>query len=303
MNKLLLTFVLTLILTMSTYAQSKLKVITTVPDLAEIVRKIGGVHVEVESLLDGSEDAHFADASPGYIRRVADADIVCAVGLELEVGWLPKVLEKSGNAKVQPGGKGYCEAGKTVVVLDKPTGSTDRSHGDVHAAGNPHYNLSPEALTQASFEIEKVLVSHKPELELEFKKNSAAFQGEMKELGNTVRAKLAGLKDAPLMMEYHKEFSYFFKYYGLKSFGTIEEKPGVLPSTARIANVAESAKKASVHLALAAHYTPEKHLKRFTEVSGVPSKRVATFVQKNNEALNTIKKVQLNLLSVVLSAR
>ena len=100
------------------------------------------------------------DAS-GFVLKVAQADMVCLNGLELEVGWLPKVLAKTGNAKIQPGGDGYCDLGGAVTVLDKPTGTVDRSMGD-NPAGNPHYGLSPKALAEASTVVERTLSRLRP---------------------------------------------------------------------------------------------------------------------------------------------
>ena len=126
---------------LSSIALAKIKVVATLPDVAEVVRAIGGTEVDVNTLLSGSEDPHYADARPDYILKVSRADVVCAIGLDLEIGWLPKVLDKSGNAKVQSGGTGFCELGHTVKPLEVPTGVIDRSLGDVHPHGNPHFKI------------------------------------------------------------------------------------------------------------------------------------------------------------------
>ena len=130
------------------FAES-LRVVTTTTDLAWLTKQIGGDEVEVTSLLSGEEDPHYVDAVPRFIHLVANADIVCVVGMDLEIGWMPKVLSKSANAQVQPGGKGYCETGKGVEALDVITNDVDRSMGDVHPDGNPHFQLSPLHMAQA----------------------------------------------------------------------------------------------------------------------------------------------------------
>ena len=96
---------------------------------------------------------------PHFISKVANADMFCLVGLDLEVGWAPKVLSRSGNSKVQPGGKGYCETGKTIKALNVPTGRIDRSQGDIHAMGNPHYHLGPTALLQGAQTVLETLIN------------------------------------------------------------------------------------------------------------------------------------------------
>lgn len=287
-------------------AEGKIKVVATLPDLAEVVRDIGGDRVDVSSLLSGPEDAHFMDASPAFVLKVARAQVVCLVGLELEIGWLPKVLSKSGNADIQPGGKGYCDTGAGIDVLEKPTGPTDRSMGDVHPAGNPHFTLSPAALSQAAVVIEKSLARVQPDQEAFFQARLKAFQARMTKLKNEVAAILkpvtANKSAAQEVIQYHKEFTYFFTLYGIKSFGTIEEKPGVPPSAARLARQAAAAKGAHVRLALGALHSPEKHLIRFQELSGIPYQRVPSQVQLGDENWNSIEKLQKGLARIIVKA-
>lgn len=300
-------FCLTLILlgSVTTAAVEKIKVVTTLPDLAEVVRTVGGDKVEVDSLLKGSEDSHFLDAVPTYIRLIANSDVVCFMGLDLESGWLPKVLSKSGNAKVQPGGLGYCEMGKAVSVLEKPSGNVDRSMGDVHLYGNPHFNLSPKALSEAAVVVEKTLSETRPEFSEDFKKGLKNFQSQMTSLKESVDKKIKPLqyvsRGRPLVIEYHKEFTYFFNVYGLKSFGSIEDKPGVPPSATRLSDVAKGAKASKVCMAFAALYTPDNQLQKFSEISGIAFKKLPAMVQKNNEKFNTIEKLQNALVESVLS--
>ena len=226
-----------------------LKVITSTTDLAWAAREIGKDKVDVTALLAGTENPHYVDTIPEYIRLASEADVVCIIGLELEVGWMPKVLARSGNAQVQPGGKGYCETGKAVTVLEKPTGPVDRSMGDIHVAGNPHFWLSPKSLTEGSQEVLKAFVRVDPAHSKEFEANYKALSTKLEALHKTNQAKLkpylAALK-GPAIIEYHKEFSYFFYAYEIQSLGSIEEKPGVPPSAGRIAEVALTAKSQGI---------------------------------------------------------
>lgn len=283
-----------LFLAISASAANKIKVITTLPDLAEAARRIGGDQVDVESLLVGTEDAHFLDAAPTFIKKVADADVVCVVGLELEIGWMPKILSKSGNAKVQPGGSGYCDTGRFVTVLERPTGPVDRSMGDVHPGGNPHFNLSPLALSEGAKGILEVLLRARPESEDDFKNGYQRFQQHMLSLHSDVYKKLKALegRTQPFVVQYHKDFTYFFEAYKIRSLGTIEDKPGVPPSAARLVSVAEEAKAAHVRIAVGALYCPEKHLRRFSELSRIAYKKLPTMVQTGNPQFDSIEKVQ-----------
>jgi zinc/manganese transport system substrate-binding protein len=254
-------------------AEGKLKVVTTLPDLAWAAREIGKDRVEAKSLLKGSENPHFADAVPDFIRLVADADVVCLAGLELEVGWLPKVLSRSGNSKVQPSGAGYCEMGKAIEPLDKPAGAVDRSMGDVHPFGNPHFWLSPKALAKSTDALVEALIRVDAPHAKEYRENQTALREKLEKAVERGKAKLAPLVskiEGPALVEYHKEFAYLLEAYGLRSFGSIEEKPGVPPSAGRLAEVAQAAKAAGVRFALAAPYSPRKTTARFKELSGIP---------------------------------
>jgi zinc/manganese transport system substrate-binding protein len=267
-------------------ADAKIKIVTTIPDLAWSAREIGGDRVEVSALLKGTENPHYVDAVPEFILRVADADIVCMVGLDLEVGYMPPVLSRSGNAAVQPGGKGYCNTGSTVPVLEKPSGPVDRSMGDIHPGGNPHFYLSPAALAAASETVAAALTVRDPDNADAYKTRQQALQTQLHAIGAEARQILAPVlarQTKPLIIEYHKEFAYYFDYYGLKSFGSIEEKPGVPPSAGRLGEIALAARAAGVAMVLATDYAPAKTLQRFSELSGIPVVTVPTMVQPDGQ--------------------
>jgi len=275
MTSKLFTLAVGLVLASSAHAQKKVKVavVTTVTELAWVANQIGGAHVEAKPLLDGTENPHYVDALPEFIRLTAEADVFCQIGLELEVGWVPAVLKRSGNARVQSGGKGFCDTSSAIDVLEKATGPVDRSMGDVHPHGNPHYWHSPEELAGAAEVIEETLARVDPIHAADYKKNLATLQAQLAKASAENKAALApivALPGANLIIEYHKEFSYFVDHYGLKSFGSVEEKPGVPPSAGRLAEVAMAAKAAGVKAVLAMQYSPEKLLKKFTELSGIP---------------------------------
>lgn len=250
-----------------------LKVITSTTDLGWAVKEIGGAHVEVKALLKGTENPHYVDAVPEFIRLASEAQVAVIIGLDLEIGWMPKVLARSGNARVQPGGSGYVEAGKGISVLEKPKGTVDRSMGDVHPAGNPHFWLGPEVFAAAMIPVTQTLSTVDPAHAADYQAGLAKFTQKMKEIQEKnkkrIQPLLAGITGA-VMLEYHQEFAYFLEAYGLKSMGSIEEKPGVTPSAGRLADVGMRAKSAKVKFALAADTAPKKTLERFSEISGIP---------------------------------
>lgn len=282
------------------FAAGKIRVVTTIPELAWVAQEIGGEGVEAKSLLKGTENPHHVDAVPEFVRLVADADIVCVVGLGLEVGYMPPVFARSGNSKVQPGGPGYCEAGKGITPLEKPVGPVDRSMGDVHPEGNPHFWLSPSALSASATQVAEALSRQDPSQDAKFKKGLLDFQKKLAQLSDQVNALLKPLvaKEAlngkPSVIEYHKEFTYFFAHYGMNSQGSIEEKPGVPPSAARIAQVAQLAKNARLKFALAADYNPGSVLSKFQDLSGIPVLTVPTMIRPGRGLVN-YEELQLDI--------
>ncbi len=279
-----------------------LKVVTTLPDLAEIARDLGGSQVEVQSLLKGSVDPHFADASPSFIQALSKADLLVSMGLELEIGWLPKVIERSNNPRIQVSAPGYFEAGTSVQVLDRPTGVLDRSMGDVHAQGNPHFNLSPRALTEVSEGLCNKLIELRPESKALFLANKLTFQNKMKSLQAEIEKILqpAKAKASLLIIEYHREFTYFLDLYGLKRFGSIEEKPGSPPSAGRLQDITTQSKKQHVSMAIAATFSPEKQLNRYSELSGVPFIVEPSYVSEKGAA-NSIEALQKQIATAIVT--
>jgi zinc/manganese transport system substrate-binding protein len=281
-----------------------LKVITTTTDLAWAVSQIGGDRVSARSLLKGTENPHFVDAVPEFIRLTSEAQLVVQVGLDLEVGWMPKVLQRSGNQAVQSGGLGFCEASRSVTVLQKATRPVDRSMGDVHPLGNPHYWLGPKAFAQAALAIKDCLVKIDPDGQGDYEEGLKKFQATLTQLLEAQRARLKPYlhkMTSPVILEYHREFSYFFEDYGLKSFDSIEERPGVPPSAGRVAEVSQGAKRAKLWMALAATYSPQSTLRKFEELSSIPVKVVATSILRSGEP-STYSSLQSGLVDAVLSS-
>ncbi len=137
------TMIATLLLPSSAEAK-KLKVITTLSDLASLTQEVGGDKVDVEALAKGYQDPHFVEPKPSFLLKLRNADLLVLVGLELEIGWLPPLITQSGNGKIQPGGQGYLDASQFAQILEIPQGSVSRAEGDVHPMGNPHYWLDPD---------------------------------------------------------------------------------------------------------------------------------------------------------------
>jgi zinc/manganese transport system substrate-binding protein len=255
---------------------SKLSVVTSSPDIAWAARAVGGEHVTVESLLEGSEDAHHVDIVPSFVQKVSKADLVCSTGLSLEIAWLPKVIARSNNKKIL--GQS-CELGSSIEALEKPTGRVDRSMGDVHSDGNPHFTLGPSFMITALTVMERELATLRPELAAEFKMNRERTTQKIQTMLEELRARLEGQRERLRLMEYHREFSYFMHDYDLLSFGSLEEVPGAPPSAGRLAQRVNMAKENKVNLILASQSAPPRILNRFAELSGVEVITIATMME------------------------
>lgn len=264
---------------------AKLKVLTTTPDLAWLIQSLGGERVDVDSLLEGSEDPHLVDAMPHWIAKVSKADLFCEVGMELEAAWAPKIRKRSGNAKIQSGGIGHCEVGKFVQALEVPKTKVDRSMGDVHAGGNPHYQLGPSWMKQAAEGVFGVLVSLDQDGLNVYSRNLEKTLAEIESVHKAGKEKLKPSLSLKLL-SYHKEFSYFFKDFGLTSLGELEEVPGVPPSAGRMARVAIRGKQQKIDLLLASFHAPKRQLEKFKELSEIPFRQVHVSIQKGNGPKN-----------------
>ncbi len=267
------------------FAYAKLNVITTTTDLKWLVKEIGGNKVEAQSLLNGTEDPHFIDAMPHFIGKVANADIFCLVGLDLEVGWAPKILVKSGNKQVQPGGKGYCETGRTVTALNIPKGQIDRSQGDIHPMGNPHYHLGPDAFIQGGETVLNTLINLDSKNATYYLNNYQQLKKNIGKLKKKIGKLLLPAKDRNYM-EYHREFTYFLKEFGLSHIGAIEAVPGVPPSAGRLARVSIQAKESQVAMALASTTSPKNLTDKFQEMSNTPVARLPLSIVKDGKPGN-----------------
>src|SRR5512140_1444881 len=157
-----LALVLALVLVPAARASAALKVVTTTEGLAALTREVGGDKVQVESLSRGIQDPHFVDANPMLAVKLRNADLLVDVGLDLEIGWLPPLVNQSRNAAIQPGGPRRLTAASAVTILDVPTGPVDRSAGDLHPGGNPHFLADPRRGLQVAQAIARKLAELDP---------------------------------------------------------------------------------------------------------------------------------------------
>lgn len=214
-------------------AHAKLNVVTTTQDSAAIVQAVGGEHVQVQSLTPGTRDPHFAEATPGMIRRVYQADLLVLIGADMEIGWLPPLLGTARNGRVLPGAPGYLDLSTSVPLLDKPPGPVSRAQGDVHARGNPHYWLDPRNGLRMAQAIGARLGEIDPAHAADYRARLMAFQQELERRLPAWQASLAALKGKPVVA-YHKSFVYLADAFGFRIVAEVEPKPGIPPNAAHL---------------------------------------------------------------------
>ncbi len=267
---------------MPTTAQAKLDVVTTTTDLAEIVEAVGGSAVKVSSICRGDQDPHYVQARPSYMVRLNRADLVVAVGLELEVGWLPLLIQGARNPKINPGKPGYFNASTAIQPIEIPSGTIDRSAGDIHQLGNPHYWLDPENVKLVATAIAKRLAQLAPKDSAAFNHNAAQFNARIDAALKRWQTALAPFRGSEVV-SYHRTFNYFLRRFELKGFGYVEERPGIPPSPAHLADLTKAMKAAGVRLILHESYHDRANSELVARRSGATVAVLPTSVNGTKE--------------------
>ena len=239
-------------LSLSAPASAQIRVVTTTPDLAALAQEIGGNAIEVTALAKPTEDPHFVDAKPSHIVTLNRADLLIEGGAELELGWLPALLQSVRNTKIAAGAPGRISASLGVKMLDVPT-SFDRSRGDVHALGNPHFMLDPLNAKLIAAQIADHLGKIQPASAAQFQANLQRFNGTLDSKLTQWQAALAPHRGAKIVT-YHRDFSYLADRFGLEVVATLEEKPGIAPSPAHLADVITTMKAQNARVILVQPY-------------------------------------------------
>lgn len=234
----------------------KLRVVATTPDLAALAREIGGTGVEVKALAKPTEDPHYVDAKPSHIVTLNRADVLIEGGAELELGWLPPLLENSRNAKIAAGAPGRIVAAQGVKMLEVPL-TFDRSKGDVHSLGNPHFMIDPVNVKIIAAEIADHLAQVDPASAAMYKANLAKFGAKLDMKMAEWQKQLEPYRGAKIVT-YHKDFVYLAERFRLQVVETLEPKPGISPSPSHLAKVIGAMKSASAHVILVQPYQNRK---------------------------------------------
>lgn len=271
-NKLTLILVTLLVLLSSAPAWAKLEVVATTPDLGTIARELGGNDAHVITMALSTQDPHFVDAKPHLALALSKANLLLLTGAGLEVGWLPTLLTGSRNPDIQAGGPGYLDCSSLVPLLQVPTTAVDRSQGDIHPQGNPHFSYDPRRVEALAVGIGKRL----GELDSAHKSGYFARTKSFLEALRAARARWeARLSKArgQKIIAYHDSLPYLADWLGLEVVEHVEPKPGIPPNPSHIAHVLEVARTAKVRVLVQQAYYPSGTSKLIADKSG------ATFLQ------------------------
>jgi zinc/manganese transport system substrate-binding protein len=241
-------------------AQGKLNVISTTEDLASIAREVGGDRITIESIAKGYQDPHFVEAKPSFILKLQKADVLIVVGRDLEIGWLPPLVQQSRNGKIQPGAEGYLDASLGARILEMPTGQITRAEGDVHPLGNPHYWLDPENGKRIAKEIADKLNQFRPNDRAYFDQRLNDFTTRLDAAEKRWLAMMAPYKGAKVVT-YHRSFPNFAERFGLEIIGYVEPRPGIPPTPQHTLDLMNEMKRQMAKIVLVEPYfdlkTPE----------------------------------------------
>jgi zinc/manganese transport system substrate-binding protein len=241
----------------SNEASAKVNVVATVPDLAALTAEVGGDLVSITTLSLATQDPHFVDAKPSLVVKLNKAHLLVAVGLDLEVGWLPALQTAARNAAINTGGKGFLDCSTAVKVIEIPSAAVDRSAGDIHPQGNPHYLHDPRQARRCAQAIAGKLAQLDPDHAKTYAANAERFGKALDKAIKGWEGRLAGLKGTPVIV-YHRSWNYFTAWVGLDEIAELEPKPGVPPTPRHVADVLKLARSKGAKLVLQESFYPDK---------------------------------------------
>ncbi|PYX57804.1 MAG: zinc ABC transporter substrate-binding protein [Acidobacteria bacterium] len=231
----------------------KLNVVTSTTDMAALTQEVGGDKVNVESIAKGYQDPHFVEAKPSFLLKLRQADLLVTVGLQLEIGWLPPLVNQSGNPRIQVGAQGYLDASQFAEILDIPTGPVTRAMGDVHPLGNPHYWLDPDNGRRIAKGISAKLSEVDPGDSAYFQERFQDFDKRLTAAEQKWDAEMKPFHGRKLVT-YHNSFPNFAKHFHLNVIGYVEPRPGIPPTPSHTIELIGLMKRENCKLVLVEPY-------------------------------------------------
>lgn len=261
-------FLLCCLFLLSGSALAQVHVLATVPEWGALAREIGGARVQVFEATHARQDPHRIEARPSLIARARSAQLLVATGADLEIGWLPILLRESGNRHIQPGQPGYLEAARYVQLRDVPQG-VDRSMGDVHPDGDPHFHLDPRNIPPVAQVLAERLAQVDPQGAPVYRANLAGFLSRWDAALKRWEREGGGLRGIPVL-QMHRSFSYLFHWLGMKGPGELEPKPGIEPSSGHLARIVQRQASEPARMVLRAAYQSDSAGRWVAERAGIP---------------------------------
>jgi ABC-type Zn uptake system ZnuABC Zn-binding protein ZnuA len=289
--------ILSLVLSSGVTAADKIKVVATIPDLADLTNQIGGDRVEVTSLATGVEDIHAVPMKPSFAIVMNRADIVVLLGLEAEHAFLPALLEAARNPKILRDAPGYIDCSVYLTPLEVPT-RIDRSLGDQHPMGNPHYNLDPVAMKKAARAIADGLGRNYPEDQTLLQRNLKAYLEKLDAAIVRWEQEAAPLKGKKLV-SYHPDMIYFAERFGMEAVGTIELRAGIPPTPSHIVDLEDMMRREKVDLEVRELHYPAELAQTVAAQTGAKLVELPAMVGGVPEARDYIAFVDYNVRTVV----
>ncbi|MBP6715793.1 MAG: zinc ABC transporter substrate-binding protein [Acidobacteria bacterium] len=283
-------------------AAAGLKVVCTTEDLASLAREIGGDKITVSALAKGYQDPHFVDPKPSFILEVNRADLLVVVGRELEIGWLPPLMNSARNAKIMPGGSGYLDASLAVKILELPSGQITRAMGDVHPQGNPHYWLDPGNGRHMALAIKNRLAQLDPANKATFEARYADFDKRLAAAEKRWDAAMAPYKGVKIVT-YHRSWPNFMERFGLNVMGYVEPKPGIPPSPAHTIELIGEMKAQGVKLIVMEPYFDAKTPQAIANQVGGKVLTLAPSVGGDKAATDYIQLFEFNVNTMVAALK
>jgi ABC-type Zn uptake system ZnuABC Zn-binding protein ZnuA len=277
-----------------------IRVITTTPELADITKQIGKEAVNVESLTRGVEFMHAVPVKPSFVPKLNRADILVEMGLDLEISWLPALLEVANNSKILPGQPANIDCSNGVSVLEVPR-TVDRSEGDVHPRGNPHYNLDPLNGKIIARNIADGLSRNYPQHKAVFEKNLSAYLAELEKAIARWQSMAAPLKGVKIVT-YHVEWSYFANRFGLQQVGIIELKPGIEPTPNHLVALSQKMQQQEAQLIIYGAQS-DRYPRQLASQTGASVVRLQSIAGGSPETDTYIKFIDYNVRSLLSAVK
>jgi ABC-type Zn uptake system ZnuABC Zn-binding protein ZnuA len=282
-------------------AASKLKVVATIPDLKSLTETIGGDLVEVESLTRGTQNFHEAEVRPSMMLKLRRADAVVENGLGLDA-WADVAIEAANNANIIRGGRGRIDISRNVAVLEVPGSRVDRSMGDVHPQGNPHFSLDPGLAPVITQNIVEGLARVAPDRRGVFEQNRRTFLARLEQDMVKWTQAMAPVKGAKVVV-FHPVYVYFLTRFGLVQAGVLEDRPGIPPSPQHLATVIREMKEQKIKAILVEPWNDVKLANRVAEEAGAKALVMATSVGAVKGADNYIAAIDYNITALAKALR